>query len=60
MSHVLRLAALACGYLVAAGLTVWLTRFNGGVAFVWIATAILTSYLTLTPRKDWFAALVIC
>ncbi len=51
---------LACGYLLAAGSTVWLTRFNGGVAFVWVATAILTSYLVLTPRKDWGPALVGC
>lgn len=51
---------LACGYLLAAGSTVWLTRFNGGVAFVWIATAILTSYLVLVPRKDWLAAIAGC
>ncbi|MGA0532437.1 EAL domain-containing protein [Hansschlegelia sp. KR7-227] len=51
---------MACGYFAAAALTVWLTRFSGGVAFVWIASALLTSHLCLTPRKDWRPALIAC
>ncbi|PZQ11595.1 MAG: PAS domain S-box protein [Ancylobacter novellus] len=56
----LRPIILTFGYLLAAGLTVWLTRFSGGVAFVWIASAILTSYLVLRPRGEWSAALLGC
>ena len=52
--------ALAIGYLIAAGLTVSLTRFGGGVAFVWIASAILTSYLALTPKRAWAPAMIGC
>ena len=51
---------LACGYFVAAALTVWLTRFNGGIAFVWIASALLVSHLCLTPRSEWPRAVALC
>ena len=51
---------LACGYFVAAALSVWLTRFNGGVAFVWVASALLTSYLCLRPRAEWPRAVGLC
>ena len=51
---------LAVGYFAAAAATVWLTRFSGGVAFVWIASPLLASHLSLTPRADWGRAVVVC
>ncbi|WP_020177421.1 MASE1 domain-containing protein [Methylopila sp. M107] len=52
--------SLALTYFAAAALTVWLTRFSGGVASVWIASAILSSYLSLRPREEWLRALIAC
>jgi diguanylate cyclase (GGDEF)-like protein/PAS domain S-box-containing protein len=46
-------------FLLCAG-TLRLTRFDGGVAFIWVAAAFLTARLTTLPRERWGAPLVIC
>lgn len=46
-------------FLLCAG-TLRLTRFDGGVAFIWVAAALLTARLTTLPRERWGAPLVIC
>ena len=51
----LRLRYLAFGvtYFGAAALPIAFTRLEGGVAFVWIATALLTAKLRTTNPRDW-------
>ena len=51
---------LGIGYFVVSAATMRLTRFDGGVAFLWIATAILTARLTTVPMRQWAAPLAIC
>ncbi len=51
---------LALGYAVLAGLAVTLTRFEGGVAFLWGASALLIAALVRTSRRNWWAPLVTC
>lgn len=46
-------------FLICAG-TLRLTRFDGGVAFLWIATALLTARLTLLPIRFWSRPLAVC
>ncbi|MEO7240775.1 MAG: MASE1 domain-containing protein, partial [Sphingomicrobium sp.] len=53
-------AVLGGAYFVAASLAVALTRYDGGVAFLWFATAILLADLTSRPRRQWLASLVPC
>lgn len=57
-----RLSFVADGvaYFCTAALAVLLTRFNGGVAFIWIATAMLIGRLAATPRKHWAPILIGC
>lgn len=45
---------------MAASLAVGLTRFDGGVAFVWAATAVLIAYLINQRRRRWLPALLLC
>lgn len=40
-------------YFIAAAVPIALTRLDGGVAFVWIATALLTAKLRTTARRGW-------
>ncbi|MDX5983694.1 sensor domain-containing diguanylate cyclase [Sphingomonas echinoides] len=47
-------------YFVAASLTVAYTRFDGGVAFIWGATAILLADLVVRPRSEWPLPLAMC
>lgn len=51
---------LGCAYFATAATTVTLTRFGGGVAFVWLATALLLPYLSVHRRRDWPLALLAC
>ena len=51
---------LGLAYCAAAAFAVVLTRFEGGVAFVWLATAILTADLMSRPRHDWIGSIVPC
>lgn len=40
-------------YFTAAAVPIALTRFDGGVAFVWIATALLAARLRTADRRTW-------
>ena len=47
-------------YFAAAAFAVALTRFEGGVAFVWLATAILAADLMSRPRHSWIVSIIPC
>ena len=53
-------AVLGAGYFMIAAFTVRYTRFEGGVAFVWAATALLLANLTLQPVGKWGPPLFAC
>lgn len=48
------------GYFVAAGFTIAFSRFEGGFATLWFATAYLISVLAVTPRRRWAFVCIIC
>lgn len=48
-----RTAIIVAVYFVTALAAVATTRFGGGVACVWIATAVLGSALVVRPRSEW-------
>lgn len=56
----LRATAIGAVYGIAAAATVFLTRFEGGVAHLWIATALLLAELTIIPRRNWWPTLLAC
>lgn len=56
----LRAWPLGLAYFVAAALAVGLTRFNGGLAFVWISSAIAIAALVRAPRRFWLAPILVC
>ena len=61
--NILRLlppALLGCCYFAAAGFAVALTRYEGGVAFLWLATAILAADLMARPRRSWVMSILPC
>ena len=47
-------------YGVAATVTIVMTRFDGGLAHLWVATAVLLAELTIAPRTRWLPTLVAC
>lgn len=51
---------LALVYFSVAGLAVAFTRFQGGFAFLWAASAILVAALIRLPRRQWGPALAGC
>ncbi len=53
-----REARLAIGYFVLASAAILLTRFNGGVALLWVANAPLLAHLCRTKPQRWGATLV--
>jgi diguanylate cyclase (GGDEF)-like protein/PAS domain S-box-containing protein len=46
-------ALVGLGYFLAAGFTIAFTRYEGGFATLWFATAYLTSILAVAPRRHW-------
>lgn len=54
------LIGLGLFYFAAAGGTIAFTRFEGGVAWIWIATAILIAALVRTPRRFWIGPILVC
>lgn len=54
------LIAVGTGYHVLAALAVSLTRFDGGVAFLWPASSLLIAALITWPRRRWRGALIAC
>lgn len=51
---------LGAMYFAVAAFTLRFTRFDGGVAFVWAATALLLARLILLPTARWWPSLVSC
>ena len=47
-------------YFLAASAAVLLTRFDGGVAFLWIASPLLIAVLMVRPRRHWGGPLLAC
>lgn len=48
-----RPAIIALAYFALAATMIRLTRFDGGLAFIWVANALLTSELIHAPRRAW-------
>ncbi|TXC69535.1 diguanylate cyclase [Sphingomonas ginsenosidivorax] len=55
-----RTAVVVAVYFASAMAAVMTTRFGGGVACVWIATAVLGAALVTSPRRDWVMLCVGC
>lgn len=51
---------LGLAYFVAASLAASLTRLEGGVAFLWVATGLLIADLLCRPRREWPASVLVC
>ncbi len=51
---------LAGCYFAAAAFAVALTRFEGGVACLWLATSILTADLMVRSRRTWLWSIIPC
>jgi diguanylate cyclase (GGDEF)-like protein/PAS domain S-box-containing protein len=60
MPRVVSLLLLAGAYFVLSAGTLRLTRFDGGVAFLWVATALLTARLTTLSIRRWPAPIAAC
>ena len=54
------IAVLGGSFFLVASATIALTRFNGGVALLWLATALLIAWLATAPRRTWPAAICAC
>lgn len=52
--------ALGVAYFLAATGAVLLTRYDGGVAFLWIASALLIAVLMVRPRRLWGGPFLTC
>lgn len=55
-----RLPVVGLGYFAFAAVSLSFTRFDGGVAFIWIANAFLISWLCLTPSAEHGKTVVVC
>jgi len=40
-------------YFISAAASLLLTRFDGGIAFLWIASAMLLAHLLRSPARTW-------
>ncbi|MDQ3077755.1 MAG: diguanylate cyclase [Pseudomonadota bacterium] len=63
MSHsplLTRSFVLGLTYFAAASLTISLTRYDGGVAFLWIGSSLLIAELMVRPRRQWRWPLLAC
>lgn len=55
-----RIVLFGFAYFTLATLTVATTRFGGGVAFIWVANALLLAELSICRRRQWPAPIVGC
>lgn len=60
LRNLLSLVLLGSCYFAAAAAAVLLTRFDGGMAFVWLAAAILIADLMARPRRQWAMSIIPC
>ena len=60
ISRFLSPALLGCCFFAAAAAAVMLTRFDGGVAYLWLATSILTADLMVRSRRAWLWSIIPC
>lgn len=51
---------VATAYFASAAITLMLTRFDGGLAVVWVAGALLFAKLSATPRRRWWPLTSAC
>ncbi|MDQ3078943.1 MAG: diguanylate cyclase [Pseudomonadota bacterium] len=51
---------LGIAYFIAASAALTLTRYDGGVAFLWVACALLIADLVRTRRSRWLYSIVPC
>lgn len=58
--EVTRAALLALIYFIVSVTTVKLTRFDGGVSFIWISNAVLLAELMNSPKRRWPVSLCLC
>lgn len=56
----LRTATIVAVYFASVVAAVVTTRFGGGVACLWVATAVLGGALVTTPRRDWLILCIGC
>jgi len=56
----IRIALVALGYFVVAGLAIGFTRFGDGFATFWFATPYLTAILATRPRRQWLPICLGC
>ena len=59
-ADLIRQLPLGLTYFAVAGASIALTRFDGGVASLWAASAILIAVLTRSPRYCWLPAILVC
>ena len=52
--------ALGLAYFLAATAAILFTRFDGGIAFLWIASPLLIAVLMVRPRRRWVGAFLTC
>lgn len=55
-----RAIAISTGYFLAAVVAILLTRFDGGLASLWLATGVLTAELMIANRAAWWASITTC
>lgn len=54
------LTKLGVAYFALAALTIQLTRFDGGIAHIWIASSLLTAVLLRTETRHWWGPVIVC
>lgn len=55
-----RATAIGIGYFLLAVEMILLTRFDGGLASLWLATSVLTAELMIANRAGWWASIITC
>lgn len=55
-----RLSFTGIAYFATASLAVSLTRYGGGVAFLWVASSLLIADLMGRPRRQWWPVIAVC
>lgn len=59
-AELIRSALIALVYFLVSAVTVKLTRFDGGVSFIWVSNAVLLAELMHAPMRRWPVLLSFC